>query len=180
MVLVLFTVTQFAAADDMPSMASGFKADALANLNYVSKHVADLAGAMPAEKYSWRPGEGVRSVGEVYMHIAGANYFILKMAGVQTPEGMGASEDMDKEANDKTKVADALKQSLEFLTRSLSNTSDTDLEKKVTLFGHEMTMRGVYLLLISHYHEHLGQSIAYARINSVVPPWTAAQQKSSD
>lgn len=176
LIIVSFAFSPFAAADGMEKMAPGYKADALADLSMVAKKVADLAEAMPAEKYSWRPAEGVRSVGEVYMHIAGANYFILKLAGHATPEGMGESEDMDKEANDKAKVAAALQQSLEYLKKTIANTSDADLEKNVTLFGHEMTMRAAYMILVDHYHEHLGQSIAYARMNGVVPPWSAAQQ----
>jgi len=178
LILVSMALIQVAVADEMAPPTTGFRADALANLSEVGEKVEDLAAAIPAEKYGWRPGEGVRSVGEVYMHIAGGNYFILKMAGVEPPSGMGASEDMDKEANDKAKVAEALKQSIGFLRQTITNTADPDLEKKVKLFGQEMTMRGVYMLLIDHLHEHLGQSIAYARMNGVVPPWTAAQQSS--
>jgi len=173
LILVSTFCLQIAVADDMKASAvTGFRADALANLNEVAEKVESLAAAMPAEKYNWRPAEGIRSVGEVYMHIAGGNYFVLKMAGVQTPAGMGASEDMDKDANDKAKVADALKQSIGFLKDTITNTADSDLDKKVTLFGQEMTMRGVLMLTIDHLHEHLGQSIAYARMNGVVPPWS--------
>ena len=182
--LILFSMTfiQITVADEGAQMApvvSGFRGDSLMLQSEVEKKIEDLAAAMPAEKYSWRPGEGVRSVGEVYMHIAGANYFVLKMAGVETPAGMGASENMDKDANDKAKVADALKQSSEFLRQTIVKTADSDLDKKVKLFGQEMTMRGVFMLLVGHMQEHLGQSIAYARMNGVVPPWTAAQQKQS-
>ena len=178
LILVSMAFIQTAVAADSAPMVSGFRGDSLVLMSEVEKKIEDLAAAIPEDKYSWRPGEGVRSVGEVYMHIAGADYFILKMAGVETPAGTCDSENMDKEANDKAKVADALKQSAEFLRQTITNTADSDLDKKVTLFGQEMTMRGVYMLLVGHMQEHLGQSIAYARINGIVPPWSAAEQKS--
>src|SRR6266545_3794657 len=69
------TSTQVRAAAPALAPAPGFRADALAQLDDVGKKIVDLAQAVPAEKYGWRPAEGVRSVSEVYMHIAGANYF---------------------------------------------------------------------------------------------------------
>ncbi len=180
--LILFSMVfvQIIVADEKAQTAppaSGFRADLLALHAEAEQKVEDLAAAMPADKYSWRPGEGVRSVGEVYMHIAGANYYVLKLAGLQTPAGTGASEDMNKDANDKAKVAAALKQSAAFLRQTFANTPDSDLDKRVKLFGQDMSMRGVFMLLVGHVQEHLGQSIAYARMNGIVPPWTAAEQK---
>jgi uncharacterized damage-inducible protein DinB len=173
LILASTVFLQVATAEDMKASAvTGFRADAIADLNETAEKVESLAAAMPAEKYSWRPAEGVRSVGEVYMHVAGSNYFLAKMAGLSTPAGMGASEDMDKEANDKAKVADALKQSVAFLKETITNTPDSDLDNKVKMFGQEMTIRGVLMLMVNHMHEHLGQSIAYARMNGVVPPWS--------
>ena len=55
---------------------SGFRAEFLADLDDVQKKILDLAGAVPADKYTWRPNADVRSVSEVYMHIAGGNYFL--------------------------------------------------------------------------------------------------------
>src|SRR5689334_582221 len=118
LILVSAICFQVANAADMKAApAAGFQADAVADLKEVGEKVESLAAAIPADKYTWSPGKGVRSVGEVYMHIAGSNYFILKAAGVQLPAGAGSeSEDaMLKDAVDKAKVADALKQSIAFL-----------------------------------------------------------------
>ena len=175
LILVSAVFLQVASAADTTAAAvTGFRADAVADLKEVGEKVESLAAAMPADKYTWSPGKGVRSVGEVYMHIAGSAYFILKMAGVQIPAGMGGeSEDaMLKDATDKAKVADALKQSLAFLNQTITNTPDSELDKQVKMFGQDMTMRGVLMLCVNHVHEHLGQEIAYARMNGVVPPWS--------
>jgi len=53
--------------------------------------------------------------------------------------------------------------------------SDASLEKPVDFFGNKMSTRSILMVLLSHMHEHLGQSIAYARTVGVVPPWTAAR-----
>lgn len=153
---------------------SGFRADYLWQLADVEKKIEDLAAAVPQEKYSWRPGEGVRSVSEVYMHIAGANYYLLSFIGVKPP--MKADPAMEKSVTDKVEIAKALKASFEHVRNAVLNTSDSDLEKTTEMFGSTVSYRNALLTELSHLHEHLGQSIAYARINGVVPPWTAAEQ----
>jgi uncharacterized damage-inducible protein DinB len=131
-----------------------------------------LAEAMPEDKYGWRPGEGVRSVAEVYLHVAGANYGIPSFWGVTPPEGFkfdGYEQSMTKKAD----IQKALKESFVHMKKSLASATDEQLLKNVEFFGMKTTVRGAYLLILSHSHEHLGQSIAYARSNKVVPPWTA-------
>jgi uncharacterized damage-inducible protein DinB len=154
---------------------TGQRAEIWSEINEAGKKLVSLAEAMSQEQYSWRPMEGVRSVSEVYMHIAQANFGIPGIAGAKpaadVPKGM------DK-ITEKAKVIDLLKRSFEHVHQALVNTSDTDLERKVKLFGSDSSVRGLFLLIATHAHEHLGQSIAYARTNKVVPPWTAAAQQS--
>ncbi|HYY56878.1 MAG TPA: DinB family protein [Pyrinomonadaceae bacterium] len=154
--------------------ASGVRAELLRQLEEAEKKLVALAEATPQEKYSWRPGEGVRSISEVYMHVAGANFNIPKAAGINPPAGL--ESDLEKIA-DKVKVVDTLKRSFEHLRAALVSTADADMDKKVKLFGSDTTARDVFILLTTHAHEHLGQSIAYARMNNIVPPWTAARQQ---
>jgi uncharacterized damage-inducible protein DinB len=167
------------AAQDQPKMAeatptTGIRAELLNDVKELEKKFVDLAEAMPQKKYSWRPMEGVRSVSEVYMHVAGANYFLPTFAGIKAPEGM--SRDMEKTVTKKAKVVEMLKKSFDHLRQAILSTSDADLDKPAKMFGQETTVRGVLLTTVTHMHEHLGQSIAYARMNRVVPPWTGAQQ----
>src|SRR6266849_10616980 len=60
---------------------SGARAEFLDGLAYYEQRFTRLAEAIPAEKYAWRPGEGVRSIGEVYAHISAANYGIARALG---------------------------------------------------------------------------------------------------
>jgi uncharacterized damage-inducible protein DinB len=166
---------------DMP--ATGFQADLTGQINYVQKQIMDLEGAIPADKFDWRPGQGVRSIGEVYLHVAFGNYILLKLSGFEAPPEANFSMDMkkwDSQTMDKTKIAGIMKDSFDYLHSVIKKMSNSDLEKKVNIFGTEMTLRSAMMSTLSHLHEHLGQSIAYARMNNIVPPWTAAEQKASD
>lgn len=154
--------------------ASGFRGEFLTHWGEFGKKIVSLAQAMPVEKYSWRPGEGVRSVGEVYTHVAGGNYWFLQMIGVQPPAGVDTKQ--IGSLTDKEKIVEALMQSCEYMRQAVLKTPDADLSKPAKIFGREGTVREVFLMILTHDSEHLGQSIAYARMNGVVPPWTAEQQ----
>ena len=150
---------------------NGFRADFLAQLDDVSKKILDLAGAVPADKYAWRPEKGVRSISEVYMHIVVANYFLPSFMGVQPPAGI--DRNTETSVTDKTKVLAMLRQSFDHVRTVVLKTPDADLDKKVKVFGgSEMSERALIMVMGNHMHEHLGQSIAYARMNGVTPPWS--------
>ncbi len=160
----------FAQGQTAPSTTSTFRQDLIKDIESAEKKLMSLAEAVPAEKYSWRPGEGVRSISEVYMHVAGGNYLLPSFAGFTPPPGI--SRDMEKTVTEKEKVIDALKKSFVHLHQAVEKTSDPDFDKNVKFFGDEASVRFVFLVAASHCHEHLGQSIAYARTNGVTPPWS--------
>ncbi|MBI2835965.1 MAG: DinB family protein [Acidobacteria bacterium] len=171
--IVLASLAGRAWAQEAAAPKTGIRAELIGQLDEAQSKLVELAQAMPADKYGWRPGPGVRSVSEVYMHVAGGNYMLLNFVGVKPPSGM--SREMEK-ISDKAKVIENLKQSFEHVRRALINTPDADLDRGVKMFGQDTTVRGAYLLVVTHAHEHLGQAIAYARTNGIVPPWTAAEQ----
>jgi uncharacterized damage-inducible protein DinB len=150
------------------------RAVALRQLAAAEKKLLSLADATPAEKYGWRPAEGVRSFGEVYMHVASANYFLPTFWGAKVPAGVDP-RGLEKEGADKAKTVAALKQSFESLHQAIDAVPEADLGRQVTIFGQQATVGEVMVGLATHAHEHLGQSIAYARMNGIVPPWSAAQ-----
>ncbi len=153
---------------------SGFRADFLADWDDMAQKAASLAEAMPADKYNWRPA-GARSVSEIFMHIAGGNFGFMRPLGVQPPTGMDPRM-LEKTVTEKTKAVELLKQSFEHVRQAVLKTSDADLDKSVTFFGQPSTIRNVLYIVGTHQHEHFGLTIAYARMNGVVPPWTAARQ----
>lgn len=174
-VLALAAVARPALAHDHGEAKSAggvIKAEVIRNIDDAEKKLLQLAEATPAEKYTWRPAEKVRSTGEVFMHVAGGNYFLPTLWGVKLPEGVKPRE-FEKDAGDKAKVIETLKKSFEYARQAINSTSDADLDRAIKIFGEDGTVREVVLLIATHGHEHLGQSIAYARMNGVVPPWSA-------
>ena len=151
--------------------ASGFRADFLVQLDMVGKQIVDLAEAVPADKYSWRPAPGVRSISEVYMHIVGGNSYIPTFMGAKPMPGI--ERGMEKSVTDKARVVQMLKDSMAHARSVVLATPDSDLDKKVKIFGgEEASERAVIMIIGNHLHEHLGQSIAYARANGIAPPWS--------
>jgi uncharacterized damage-inducible protein DinB len=155
--------------------AGSFKANYFEAFDHLEKETVALAEAAPQEKYSWRPGEGVRSVGEVFMHMAGGNYSYARMMGATIPSDINPRE-FEKSATDKAKTVDTLKKSFAFLRQTVQNLSDADMAKAIKIYGKDSTVANAMLISVTHQSEHLGQSIAYARDIGVVPPWTAERQ----
>jgi uncharacterized damage-inducible protein DinB len=137
---------------------------------HVSQQLIALAEATPAEKYSWRPAPGVRSTSEVYMHIVIANFYLLSVTGPKMPADL--SEKMEKTVTSKEEVIAWLKRSLEAVKTARAVTTHKDLERKVKIADREATVDGMYLRIIVHANEHMGQLVAYARMTGVVPPWS--------
>ena len=173
------TSAQDKAADKPASSTaptSGPRAEFIQEMAYYEQRFTRLAEAVPAEKYSWRPAEGVRSIGEVYAHIVAANYGLARALGTQPPAGFDPKA-ITAAANDKPKIVQALKDSFAHFRQAIAALNDADADKPQKMFGQQTTLRGSFILITGHTGEHLGQSIAYARANSIVPPWTEEAQQ---
>lgn len=130
-----------------------------------------LAKAMPAEKYSWSPGEGVMTVARVYGHVARYNYYYPASAmGIAAPAGVGL--DSLEQMTNKDAIVALLERSRAHVRSAVTAMSEDQLAKPTTLYGRTVPQWAVLFQLVAHMNEHLGQSIAYARSNGVVPPWS--------
>lgn len=181
--LCLCSALVFAVPAGSDEHTSGFMYDVIGNMEFTGGRVIALAEAIPAEQYSWRPSEEVRTTSEVLMHIVGVNLLLPSALGAELPAGIevppeGAFALLGKweaEVTAKDEIVAKLKESFEYAKSALPTIADLDTE--VTLFFPEpQSKRSYVMILMNHAHEHLGQSIAYARSMGVVPPWTAAQQ----
>lgn len=168
---VLVALTGFVAAGSIAvaQAPTGLRGDMLRQLDDAAGKITQLAEAIGQDKYGWRP-TGARSVSEVLMHVVGGNYYVLTFAGVQPSKQL--ARDAERTVTDKAQVAAELKASFDHVRAAIAKLSDADLDRSVTMFGQPSTVRNVYLTTVSHAHEHLGQLIAYARSNGVVPPWS--------
>lgn len=136
----------------------------------MSKFIA-LAQAVPAEKFSWSPGAGTMPVAKVYAHVAHYNYRYPSTAmGVPAPAGLKL--DTLERMTDKAQVVALLRQSQDYVRQAVRAMPEAQLARQTTLYGQQVPQWAVLLQLVAHMNEHLGQSIAYARMNGVVPPWS--------
>jgi uncharacterized damage-inducible protein DinB len=142
---------------------------------HVSRQLVALAEAIPADKFSWRPGPGVRSTSEVFMHIAVSNFYLLSVTGPKMPAEI-RSNDFEKTVTAKPEVIDWLKRSLDAIKTARAQLKPGDLQRKVKINGKDVTVDGMYLRIIVHDNEHMGQLVAYARINDIVPPWSESRK----
>ncbi len=142
----------------------------LPEFTVTSRQLLALAEATPAGKFSWRPAPGVRSISEVYMHLALGNFWLLEQAGVKPAVDMSTlPKNPEKSVSSKPEVIGWLRKSLDAVAQGYPS---ADRQRTVQFFGTETTAEGIFLRILLHDNEHMGQSIAYARMNGVVPPWS--------
>jgi uncharacterized damage-inducible protein DinB len=162
---------------DKTAPSYDMKAQSALDLQMLEKKIVSLAEAIPADKYSWRPEPDTRSISELFLHIAAANYnFPTMMSGVAPAAGF-EGKGFEKSTTDKGKVIEQLNKSFAYAIAAVNNMSNADFAKPETKLGPDANDGDVIYLMVTHTHEHLGQSIAYARMNGVMPPWTAEALK---
>jgi POT family proton-dependent oligopeptide transporter len=148
----------------------------LADLDTLKARFLALANAIPAEKFSWRPGTGVRSVGEVFMHVASEFYGWAPVAygGLGSPVvGQGREAYQKFEAmSTKPEVLKHLKESAEYALSTVGAMDPSALTGIRKIYGGDRTIIQTSFGVLDDLHEHLGQLIAYARMNGVTPPWS--------
>jgi len=149
--LILFLIT--ASASFAQKYPEGIWQGYDGEWKHVSQQLVALAEATPADKFAWRPAPGVRSTSEVYMHIVEADFYLLSVTGPKMPADL--PEGAAKKITSKPEVIAWLKRSLEAVKEA-----------------RDATVDGVYLRILVHANEHMGQLVAYARMTGVVPPWS--------
>lgn len=170
---ILLVMIKPVSAHNPPSQPV-FVQEYLGQTDFIEGRLSQLLGAMSQDQMNWTPAEGVRTCGQIYLHVAEANHMLAAfMTGAEMKGERGA---MEKSTSDKDEIVKMLKDSFAAVKEAAAKLSEEDLNKMVqTPFGMEMSMRNFMISLLSHSHEHLGQGIAYARMNGVTPPWSQEQ-----
>jgi uncharacterized damage-inducible protein DinB len=137
---------------------------------HTASQLVALAEATPADKFAWRPAPGVRSTSEVYLHIVMANFYLLSVTGPKMPDDL--KEDAEKTVTSKEDVIRWLKRSLDAVKQAHLKETPQHLALKVHIEDRDSTVDWMYLRIIIHANEHMGQLVAYARMTGVVPPWS--------
>ncbi len=171
--LLLLSSLLFALAATAADSAfeSAFRTSLLKSFDEASGKLLRLAEAIPEDKYGWEPMEGVNSVREILVHVAGTNYGLANRLGTKPPAGVDARK-LGAGMQTKADAIAVTKQSMDHVRGVLAGISAEELLPEVNVFGAKAPRLRVALLPVDHAHEHLGQLIAYARMNRIVPPWS--------
>ena len=165
--------TQPAQAPAASAAPANYRDEFLKELDQLEDHYIRLAEAIPAEKYTWRPAEGVRSFAEVFMHMSQANVGLSRFAGKAPPAGWNP-QGFEKSTTEKAAVVQHLRTTFAHL-RSMAQGLDVAGGDRMLGQGqNQRTVRALLVMVLRHGGEHLGQTIAYARMNGIVPPWSGA------
>jgi len=137
----------------------------------IARRLIALAEATPHEQFAWRPAPGVRSTSEIYMHTVLSNLYLLSVTGPEFPPEL-RSMNPEKTVTARADVIGWLKRSLEAVATARAALKPGDLSRKVKVLDREATVDGMYLRIIVHANEHMGQLVAYARMNGTALPWS--------
>ncbi|HKS05904.1 MAG TPA: DinB family protein [Gemmatimonadaceae bacterium] len=160
-----------------PAYAQGWMAEMHRDVNEVQSKILQLANAMPEASYKWQP-KGARTMGEVFLHIASDNYYIPISMGKPAPAATGITAEYtttttyEKKPLNKAQIVAELTASFTHLHQGMALTTDANAGEVIKFFGSDWSRMRAMVLTVTHLHEHLGQAIAYARSNGVVPPWS--------
>ncbi len=165
----------------------GFRGEYLWELEIAERQLTAMADGIPPASYAWRPEEKARSISEVFVHVAAGSFMLLEVVGTPVPldlypEVLGEgqervwnlirrNDELERSVREKVDVTALLKRSLHAVRESFSEFDDAKLGHQLQFFGEQTTIRRVYLRLLAHTHEHMGQMIGYLRINGIRPPW---------
>ncbi len=177
--LLLAMLISLVCAPPLAAQAPGLTADLLNDITQAEQKFIALANVFTKEQADWRPGEGVRSVQEVLLHVAADNYFIPAAMGVPAPASTkitasdyAAMTAFEKQKLNREGTVAAVQESFNHLRNAFNGISEARMNETIKVFGQDFTVRQFMILTATHMHEHLGQLIAYARINDVKPPWS--------
>jgi len=166
-------------AADHTAPSYDMKGQSLVDLQGVQKKFVDLANAVPSDKMTWRPSSDSRSFAEVFLHVAGERYQIMELMGATPPAGFDPKT-YEKSTTDRAAIVAELNKSWEFAQKTINGMSNADFAKLLPKLGPQANAGDVVYILVADAHEHLGQSVAYARENGITPPWTAAAAKKAE
>ncbi len=165
----------------------GFRGEYLWEWDVPEHHLRAIVAAIPAERFGWRPAADARSVSEVLVHVAAGNLMLLGLAGVAEPlrahapiQGPDSESflavvvkihEMEKTVSARTEVVAMLEASFDAVRQAFTQATDADLERVIDAFGEQTTVRRVYMRILAHTHEHMGQLIGYVRMMGMRAPW---------
>lgn len=172
--LYLLLITPFLATAQEAVEPTTYQQEFAGGMSYSQDQIVKLIEAIPQDKFTWRPAEGVRSVSEVILHIAGSTYMLSSALGTPVPEGLNL-ETLEKSTTNKDEILKYVNDAYAFSSTAVANVSDEAMNEMIELPFGTFSKRGVIMIIATHSYEHKGQLIAYARFNGITPPWSGIE-----
>ena len=140
----------------------------------VSKNIyglakGDILGSVdkiPDNLWSYQPTKDVRTVAQLFAHIADGQYEFCGVAA----EGKSVSKNVEKTAKSKAEIVAALKEAFAYCDAAYTKMTDANAAEIVPFFGMKVTKLGIMDFNIAHTMEHYGNLVTYMRLNNIVPP----------
>ena len=152
--------------------AAALKASFIADLDVLKGKFVGLAETFPQDKYTWRPMDGVRSVSEVFILAASEGYAFIPTSFGGKPGATREEMTAMRTLTDKAKIIEHLNKAFAHAKAELTAADPATLTGRRQVMGQNATVIDAALGIGGDLHEHLGQMIAYARMNHIVPPWS--------
>lgn len=153
------------------SAATDYRDEFLNHFEQSSQKVVALSEVIPGELYAWSPGPGVMPIAQVYAHIARYNFmYLTENLGMHAPHGVDWQN--LETLTDKDQIREALEHSVRHVRMMVKEMTESDLTGTTRLYGRDVPGWAVLFQLLAHMNEHVGQSVAYARMNGITPPWS--------
>lgn len=171
--LYILLITPFLATAQEASQPTTYQQEFGGSMNYSQDQIVKLIGAIPQDKYTWRPADDVRSISEVILHIAASTYNLSSALGTPLPEGLD-TKNLEKSTTNKDEILKAINDAYAFSTAAVASVQDDQMNDMVTLPFGTFTKRSLIMIIATHSYEHKGQLIAYTRVNGITPPWSGS------
>lgn len=171
--LYILLLAPFLATAQTEPAPTTYQQEFAGSMNYSQGQIVKLIEAIPQDKFSWRPAEGVRSVSEVLLHIAASTYNLSSALGTPLPEGLD-TKTMETSTTNKDEILKRINEAYAFATAAVADVKDEQMTDMVTLPFGSFTKRSLIMIVATHSYEHKGQLIAYTRVNGITPPWSGS------
>ncbi|MEO9804383.1 MAG: DinB family protein [Reichenbachiella sp.] len=171
--LYILLIMPFLATAQETAQVTTYQQEFAGSMSYSQGQIVKLIGAIPQEKFTWRPGDSVRSVSEVILHIAGSTYGLASSLGKALPDGLNP-QTLEKSTTNKDEILKYVNDAYAFATAAVADVKDEQMNDMVELPFGTFTKRSLIMIIATHSYEHKGQLIAYTRVNGITPPWSGS------
>jgi uncharacterized damage-inducible protein DinB len=160
----VFLFAAVVSAQDQP--ANPLMATSKAVFNISKGDVMGSVDKIPEDMWSYQPTKDVRTVGQLFAHIADGQY---EFCGVAS-EGQPVDKNIEKTAKTRVEIVAALKEAFAYCDRAYTGLTDARAAETVKFFGMTITRLGALDFNTAHNMEHYGNLVTYMRLKGIVPP----------